>query len=214
MRIRWRNFQLDSWHPARVFLFLNLVTATLTVLSAGVVSAHRPIGPYWLGILVATLIGGLFFAIPLRTLRVGYRVGAVTAISMGAVLYRFWPAISSRAAITTSEDVSNYVAFAQYLFRYVRGTAGNLPPIDQYISYFSNTRFATASVLSVFSFVLQWRFRARPRSIDRFAPDKCFRRVHSAGASTKLFNPDVLARRNLRFVVRLDSEHDLSREPR
>src|ERR1700730_238374 len=151
MRIRWRNFQLDSWHPARAFLFLNLVTATLTVLSAGVVSAHSPIGPYWLGILVATLIGVLFFAIPLRTLRVGYRVGAVMAIGMGAVLHRLWPVISLRAAITASGDVSNYVAFAQYLFRYARGTAGNLPPIDQYISYFSDTRFATASVLSVFT---------------------------------------------------------------
>jgi hypothetical protein len=151
MRIRWRNFQLDGWHPARVFLFLNLVTAILTVFSASVVSAHRPNESHWLGILVGTLIGGLFFAIPLRTLRVGYRIIAVTAIGMAAVLYRFWPAISSRATITTSEDVSNYVAFAQYLFRYARGTAGYLPPIDQYTSYFSNTRFATASVLSVFT---------------------------------------------------------------
>ena len=146
-----RNFQLDSWHPARLFLFINLVTCILTVASAGLVSGHRPIGPNLSAIFFATVLGSLAFAIPLRTVRVGYRVVAVVAIGAGAVLYVYWPAISTGATITTSGDASNYAAFAQYLFRYARDTVGNLAPIDQYASFFSDTRFATPSVLSVFT---------------------------------------------------------------
>jgi len=96
---------------------------------------------------LATLFGILVFAIPFRTVRVGYRVVAVIAIGAGSSSIRLWPAILTKATITTSGDASKLRSLSPNTYFGMREI---LPAIwHQLINmrrFFSIRAFATPSV--------------------------------------------------------------------
>jgi len=143
------NITLQSWLPTRIFLFINFVTASLVVLSAGAVSLHYPIGSSFNGILVGTLVCSVALIVPFRRLIVGWRL--MIALAIVAVLSIVWPSLSFWGVARTSTDTGNYVTLAQYYLRYPDGTDSGLSPIDQYASTFSGERFASLSVLGIFT---------------------------------------------------------------
>jgi hypothetical protein len=141
--------RVQSWAPTRLFLFVNLITSILIVLSAGAVSLGYSIGSCLGVIFIGTFALGLGLAVPIPKLIVDWRACLAVAIGMAATLYLLWPAILSGSMTSIFPDASNYVAFAQYLFRYPRSLAHGLSPIYQYASIFSHSRFATAALLGI-----------------------------------------------------------------
>ena len=148
--------RVESWVPARLFLFINLITSILVVLSGAAVSLDHPVGSCQTAILIGTFALALGLVVPVRKLVVDWRACLAVAIGLAAVLYLLWPAISSGAMTSIFPDASNYLAFGQYLFRYPRSLAHGLSPIDQYASFFSDTRFATPSILGIIANFLHW----------------------------------------------------------
>lgn len=150
MRLRSDLYiRLTKWNPTRLFLFINLVTTTLIIFSAGAAALRRPIGTCSVAIVLGTLVVTLAFLLPFRRVIVSWVAVVGFAIGIVTTFYALWPAISQKAMISIFPDASNYVAFSQYLFRYPAGTEGGLSPIDQYASCFSESRFATPAVLGV-----------------------------------------------------------------
>jgi hypothetical protein len=141
--------RVDDLHPTRLFLFINIVTAILVVLSSGAVSLHYPIHSSFKAILIGTLVGSLILTIPFRRVIFGWRTLVVAIVGAGSILYLVWPAIYLRAVPSIISEASNYVAFAQYLTRYPEGTQGGLAPIDEYAAGLSGTRFASPAALGV-----------------------------------------------------------------
>jgi hypothetical protein len=148
-RRRKLNIQLESWNPARLFLFVNLITAILIVLAAGSASLRYPIGSCSPAILIGTFLVTLTLAIPFRKITIDRRACLGVATGLGAVLCFLWPAISLGSMTSIFPDASNYVAFAQYLFKYPRGSDHGLSPVDQYATVFADSRFATSAVLGI-----------------------------------------------------------------
>ena len=148
--------RVESWVPSRLFLFINLITSILIVLSGAAVSLRHAVGSCQTAILIGTFALALGLVVPFRKLVVDWRACLAVAIGMVAVLSLLWPAISSGAMTSIFPDASNYMAFAQYLFRYPRSLAHGLSPIDQYASFFSDSRFATPALLGIIANLLHW----------------------------------------------------------
>jgi hypothetical protein len=65
--------------------------------------------------------------------------------------FLLWPSLTSGAFVSVTGDTFFYGAFGQYLTDHHRGIEFGLPPVDQYATYLSETRFGTASVLGLFA---------------------------------------------------------------
>jgi hypothetical protein len=65
--------------------------------------------------------------------------------------FLLWPSLTSGAFVSVTGDTFFYSAFGQYLTDHHRGVEFGLPPVDQYATYLSETRFGTASVLGFFA---------------------------------------------------------------
>ncbi len=75
----------------------------------------------------------------------------ILILGVASTGFLLWPSLTRGAFVSVTGDTFFYSAFGQYLTDHHRGIEFGLPPIDQYATLLSETRFGTASVLGFLS---------------------------------------------------------------
>ena len=136
----------------RLWLAANTIWATLLVAAGVTVALRWRIDRCWLPIALALLLSvGLVWR-ELRKSNLNFdRISLQTlltlALSIFGAGYLLWPSLTKGAFVCVTGDAFFYSAFGQYLTDHHRGIEFGLPPIDQYATLLSETRFGTASIL-------------------------------------------------------------------
>jgi hypothetical protein len=136
----------------RLWLAANSIWATLLVAACFTVSLRLRIDRSWLFtalvVLLSTGLGlrELWKSAPGLGL-VRLRTLLTLALGLFSAGYLLWPCLTKGAFVSVTGDTFFYGAFGQYLTDHHRGIEFGLPPIDQYATLLSETRFGTASIL-------------------------------------------------------------------
>jgi hypothetical protein len=150
--------KLSAWAPSfarpvptHLILLGNLLWCVLIVFSAGCAAFRIPIrlGCPW--ILAAIVVLAVALIVPGRRIRL--RLASLVSVTVFVllILRLLWPYLFQKLFVSNYPDTWSYCAFAEYLARFPRGTAGGLQPLYQYSSQFSETRFGTSAILAFFA---------------------------------------------------------------
>jgi hypothetical protein len=140
----------------RFWFAVNSVWATLVVAACVIVAMRLRIDKSWPLIAFSILFSaGLGFREFRKSKLIGRMISvkALLTLILGVASAGFllWPCLTRGAFVSVTGDAFFYSAFGQYLTDHHRGIQFGLPPIDQYATLLSETRFGTASVLGFLS---------------------------------------------------------------
>jgi hypothetical protein len=134
----------------RFWLAVNSVWAALLVVVCVTVALRWRIDKSWLITALVVLLSAVLVFLRLWSQsfgRISLRALLTLAIGICGAAVLLWPSLFHGAFVSVTGDAFFYSAFGQYLTDHHRGVQFGLPPIDQYATYLSETRFGTASIL-------------------------------------------------------------------
>jgi hypothetical protein len=117
------------------------------------VLTQNPLGKVWILGWTATFAIALSALISFRRVQVSYALSWVlmaAGVSSLPIIFYFWHGIFDYPG-SPALDGWSYVAYAQYLWSYPRGTEGGLAPLYQYATHLNETRFMGSALLAFFS---------------------------------------------------------------
>jgi hypothetical protein len=148
------SFSASFVISCRLWLAANSVWATLVVAACVTVAMRLRIDKSWPFIAFVILLSAGLVIRELWSQRFG-RISVKTLLTLilgvASAGFLLWPCLTKGAFVSVTGDTFFYSAFGQYLIDHHRGIEFGLPPIDQYATILSETRFGTASVLGFFS---------------------------------------------------------------
>jgi hypothetical protein len=150
------SFSSSFVTSCRFWFAANSVWATLVVAACVIVGMRLRIDKSWALIAFAILLSaGLgfweFWKSQLSDRRISVKTLLTLILGVAGAGFLLWPCLTKGAFVSVTGDAFFYSAFGQYLTDHHRGIQFGLPPIDQYATLLSETRFGTASVLGFFS---------------------------------------------------------------
>jgi hypothetical protein len=136
----------------RFWLAANTIWAALLVAAGVTVALRWRIDRSWLFIVLVVLLSAGFAFREFRKSnlssgRISLQTLLTLALSIFGAALLLWPCFTKGAFASVTGDTFFYSAFGQYLTDHHRGIQFGLPPIDQYATLLSETRFGTASIL-------------------------------------------------------------------
>jgi hypothetical protein len=150
------SFSSSFVTSCRFWFAANSVWATLVVAACFIVGMRLRIDKSWPLIAFAILLSaGMafreFWKSKVSDRRISVKTLLTLILGVASAGFLLWPCLTRGAFVSVTGDAFFYSAFGQYLTDHHRGIQFGLPPIDQYATLLSETRFGTASVLGFFS---------------------------------------------------------------
>jgi hypothetical protein len=130
----------------------NSIWATLVVAACIAVAMRLRIDKSWPLIAVAILLSAFLALRELWNWKPSAKTLLVLILGFASTGFLLWPSLTKGAFVSVAGDPFFYSSFGQYLADHHRGVElSGLSPIDHFGAVLSETRFGTASILSLFS---------------------------------------------------------------
>jgi hypothetical protein len=148
------SFRSSFVTSGRFWLAANSIWAALLVAACVPVALRLRIDKSWpFSAFMVLLSAGLVFRELWRPHfgRINLKTLLILMVGVCGAGFLLWPSLTRGAFVSVTGDTFFYSAFGQYLTDHHRGIEFGLPPIDQYATLLSETRFGTASILGFLS---------------------------------------------------------------
>src|SRR5271165_6950913 len=145
------SFSSSFVTSCRFWLAANSIWATLVVTACFTVAMRLRIDKSWPLIASVIFLSALLSLRKLRKSKLSVKTLLILLLGLASAGFLLWPWLTRGAFVGVTGDTFLYSAFGQYLADHHRGFEYGLSPIDQYAAGLSESRFGTASVLSLLS---------------------------------------------------------------
>jgi hypothetical protein len=135
----------------RFWLAVNLIWATLVVAACVTVAMRLRIDKSVALIAFVILVSASYAFRGIWKSKLSVKTFLILVLAVVSTGFLLWPCLTKGAFVSVTGDTFLYTAHGQYLTDHHRGFEYGLPPIDQYATGMSESRFGTASVLGFLS---------------------------------------------------------------